>query len=194
MLQKLLALSGLLAPILFIAAVLLAASTVPGYDHISQLISGLGLTPAGIWFNPVVSLTGLLMIAFALGFHRGLKPGSRIGPFLLGVSGLGIVLVGLFPCALDCFSSLTGQVHVFGALGGGVIGILGTFAIAPRIKHDPRWRSFYRFTIFIAVITALLLASMFFVPAEYQGLIQRLTIDFPFLYMFIVSIKLFRQN
>jgi hypothetical membrane protein len=48
--------------------------------------------------------TGLLVAAFAVGLHRGVRRGSTAGPALIMLSGLGIVALGIL--RNDC-SSLT---------------------------------------------------------------------------------------
>jgi len=108
--QKLFALSGILAPIIFTAVVIILAALRPDYSHVSQTISELGERGGGP--NAIVMKTagfmlpGLLFIAFAIGLHRGISRGrgSRIGPILLGIFGGGLVGSGIFSTDPNPFS------------------------------------------------------------------------------------------
>ncbi len=72
---RLLAICGVIGPILFTTLALLAAFLRPGYSHVTQTISELGFGPNAIVQNINFVVFGLLTIAFAFGLHRGLDKG-----------------------------------------------------------------------------------------------------------------------
>jgi hypothetical membrane protein len=89
---------GVIGPILFIAVFLVEGWTRAGYDPMRMFVSLLSLGPGG-WqqvANFVVS--GLLVLGGAVGLRRVLVdgPGSRWGPWLIGLAGIGLVLAGVF--------------------------------------------------------------------------------------------------
>ncbi|HXI94774.1 MAG TPA: DUF998 domain-containing protein [Candidatus Acidoferrum sp.] len=105
-----LALAAVAGPILFTLGWFVLGFISPGYtmwgvhiapySAISQPLSGLGLGPTGPFMNAVFILSGLLMIAGAVGVFRsiqGLGRGARwTGAFLLALPGLGAVIDGVF--------------------------------------------------------------------------------------------------
>ena len=102
-LRKLQALSGILAPAFFFAAVVYMSLSRPGYSDVYNVISELGETgsqtasAASITFM----VTGLMIIFFGLGLHSELSRGSRrvwtgVAVALYGL--LDFVGSGVFPC------------------------------------------------------------------------------------------------
>jgi hypothetical membrane protein len=83
---------------LFLTIILIEGALRADYDPVQQMSSALSLTGRG-WIqitNFVV--TGLLMLAFAVGLHRVLRPGraSRLAPVLIGAYGVGLIGAGVF--------------------------------------------------------------------------------------------------
>ena len=70
---ELLALGGIVAPVLFTILVAVESLLRPGYDQITQQISELGAndTPNAILQNVNFLVTGSLIIAFGFGLYRG---------------------------------------------------------------------------------------------------------------------------
>jgi hypothetical membrane protein len=98
-----LAACGIAAPLVFTAAVIAASANHPGYDHLKNFISELGATgaPAAGVMNFAGFLPyGLLMVAFALAVHRGVRAdaGGWLGPSILALYGLAYVAVAVSPC------------------------------------------------------------------------------------------------
>jgi Protein of unknown function (DUF998) len=89
---------GVVAGPLFVAVALLQALTRDGFDLGRHPLSLLSLGELG-WIqitNFVVA--GLLVVAFAVGLRRVLHPGrgSRWGPLLVGLYGVGLIAGGVF--------------------------------------------------------------------------------------------------
>ncbi|MEE9202181.1 MAG: DUF998 domain-containing protein, partial [Dehalococcoidia bacterium] len=144
---KLLALCGIAAPIIFAVLVVVGGFIYEGYSHATQAISELGGVEAQypIIQNVNFFVLGILVVAFAVGLHRGIGGGrgSRLGPVLVGVFGVVAGIGNAFlPCDAGCdFQSLTGTMHNLTGLGGFVALIAGIFLISRRLKGDPRWHS-----------------------------------------------------
>src|SRR5437764_9658183 len=78
---------GAIGPLLFIMVFLIEGATRPGYSAWHNFVSQLSLSDQG-WMQIVNFLVcGLLMLCFAIGLRRVLRPGkgSVWGPILLGV-------------------------------------------------------------------------------------------------------------
>src|SRR6266508_2010580 len=89
---------GVIGPVLFVVVFLVEGATRPGYDPMRMFVSLLSLSDLG-WqqiANFVVS--GALVLGGAVGLRRVFTegPGSRWGPILIGVAGVGMMLAGVF--------------------------------------------------------------------------------------------------
>jgi hypothetical membrane protein len=80
---------------LFLLGMIIAEARYPGYSVSNNLISDLGVGPTAPIFNSAAILDGLAVIASVLLMRRHFS--SRIFLILLGLSGIGILGVGLFP-------------------------------------------------------------------------------------------------
>ena len=100
------AICGLVAPLTFVAGVVLGDLAQPSaFSPANDDISDLGAVTASypwLYNQLAANLTGLLVVAFALGLWQALRPGllSRLGVLGLVVVGAGMFLDGLF--RLDC--------------------------------------------------------------------------------------------
>ena len=162
---RILALCGIAAPVIFAVVATTAGFLDEGYSHLRQAVSELGGVEASqpIVQNASFLLLGILVVAFAFGLHRGIGGGrgSKVGPVLIGIFGISAGVGNAFlPCDPGCeFQTLTGTMHNLTGLGGFVAGIAGVFVIGRRLKADPNWRSFYRFSWItgVAALVSLLL-------------------------------------
>lgn len=95
---------GVLVPVLYYAAVFGAASTWPGYSHVTQYASELGsaAAPHPEYFNWPIMAAGVCAILSSLGFFAALRErGSGLLPALLTAVciiawGVAFVMGGLF--------------------------------------------------------------------------------------------------
>lgn len=88
--------AGLLAGPIFVVSFIIQGALRPGYDPLRHPVSSLSLGPGG-WVQMVTFwVTGLLVIAFAIGLRR--VDIGRATPILVAVVGLGILAAGFFAC------------------------------------------------------------------------------------------------
>jgi hypothetical membrane protein len=83
---------------MFLTIILIEGAMRPDYDPLQQMSSALSLTDRG-WIQITnFVITGLLMIAFAVGLRRTLHPGrgGTMGPVLIGAYGVGLIGAGVF--------------------------------------------------------------------------------------------------
>jgi len=139
-----LAAAGVAGPIIF--AVVALVQSVLRQDHslVEHPISALAAGTSGWVQNVNFLLFGLLMIAFAVGLHLGVRP-SRwgwVGLAFLVLSGMGLMWGGVFP-ATDSTGAFDENrvLHIPGFimtfLGGGI----GLVVMSRRMARDPRWKS-----------------------------------------------------
>jgi hypothetical membrane protein len=139
-----LAAAGIAGPIIF--AVVALVQSVLRQDHslVQHPISALAADTSGWVQNVNFLLFGLLMIAFALGLHLGVRL-SRwgwVGLAFLVLSGIGLMWGGVFP-ATDSTGAFDENrlLHIPGFimtfLGGGI----GLVVMSRRMARDLRWQS-----------------------------------------------------
>ncbi|MDQ2882319.1 MAG: DUF998 domain-containing protein [Actinomycetota bacterium] len=181
-----LAAAGIVGPILFTVGFLAQDLLRGGYDPIARQISELEASPTG-WVQQVnFVLFGLLLIAFAVGLHRGVRPtrAGVVGPAILAWSGVGLVVAGFFPLRADAAGLIydpTGVHHVNGAIFFLSIGV-GLVVVSRRLAGDPRWRHLATYTLVTGIVLLAmdpfngLLAGPGAPLYPWSGLLQRATL------------------
>jgi hypothetical membrane protein len=151
-----LAAAGIAGPVIFAVVALVLGLLRPGYSFVADPVVELVAGPGG-WVQHVSFVVlGLLMIAFAIGLHLGMRTTrwGVVGPALLVLSGIGPVLAGVTspipPHFLITFS------------GAGI----GLIAISRRMVHDPKWRNLaaYVLTTGIAILVVIPTHSLLALP------------------------------
>lgn len=115
-----LALAGVIGPVLFTLAVVISAALRPKYEHLHDFMSALGASdsPTEYLMNFVGFLpTGFLMMLFGFSLYMSLRGSksflSTVGYLLLVLFGFGMITAGIYSCDGDCFESVTkeGAIH-----------------------------------------------------------------------------------
>ncbi len=193
--RRILSVCGIAGPIIFAVIVLTLGFLTPGYSHVRDFMSELGAVDAPYGFVMSFAglvLLGILVIAFSVGLHRGIKEGSVIGPALLVMSGFSLAATGVFRCDPGCIDiSLIGRLHSAFAMLAGFAFIAAMFFIALRLRDDRDWRSYWAYSVATGALTfvfSLLLMS----AGDWAGLMQRISMGLPLLWMEVMAIRLFR--
>src|SRR4051794_11116422 len=147
--HAMLAICGMAAPVMYAAAAVAAGFKYPGYDHLKNFISELGATgaPTASLMNFVGFLPyGLLVTAFALALHRGIRPdvGGWLGPTILVLYGMAYVGVAMAPCDPGCQSATPSMHHRLHLMLGDFIvvaAVLAPYTLYSRLRNDPAWHS-----------------------------------------------------
>ena len=198
--------SGIIAPILYMVLILVLGFLETGYNHLTDMMSILGGVEGirGYAFNIGVMAIGLLVALFAIGIHHALNDGqgSKVGPIMLAIGGVGLFLSGIFHCDAGCANFLArtpiGIMHMIVALIGGMFTALSLFAFFFRTRGTPEWHLLGLFTLLMALLgngagILLWIAYGMDIFDEIQGLIQRLGIIFPLLWIFVISIWMMKS-
>ena len=164
------ALAGLLGPAIF--AVVLAALTALQYDFMRGIgwrplkdpagawPSGLALGPIGWLLDAAFVISGILLMVFAAGLHRGVRRGSKAGPALLFLSGAAMALLAFEtdPIRRTGPRSPHGLVHDAAFVIFALSLLLSLFFLWRRMGGDPRWRGHARLTLATALVCTTCIA------------------------------------
>ncbi len=201
---RLLALCGITAPIIFAILMTVAGFFYEGYSHATQAISELGGVDAQypIIQNANFFVFGVLAVAFAFGLHRGIGDGrgSRLGPILVGIFGIITVAQAFLPCDPGCdWKSLIGALHNSTGLSSFLALCIGILVTSRRLRGDPNWQSYRRYSLITGVIALLSLVAWIGVSKAagidaVNGILQRVFIGIVLLWIEVVAIQLFRLS
>ena len=172
---RVLLIAGVAVPILYFSTVIASSFAYPGYSHLTQYASELGMagTRSAIWFNGGIFVTGLAAIAASAGIYVAARNenGGRLWPVLATVSlalfGVGLLFGALFP--------MPDPRH--GGFGLGMGLHLTPFFLAIALRRAEGRRRLVRYLVITAVVMLGFLAVMMgvggLVTSANVGLFQR---------------------
>lgn len=194
-----LASAGILAPLIFTGGVILAGRLRAGYDPLQHGISELALGPSGWLQTANFLVTGLLLMAFALGLYIALEEtvAARAAVILLVLGGVGLLVLGLFPRDLPgSVPTLHGTIH--NVAGNSLLSLpVACLALGAAWRRDPGWRPYVALSIGVGMLTLLLLPGYFYALRggllyPWIGLLQRLLVLGPLGWVEVVAVRLIR--
>ncbi|MFC4437802.1 MULTISPECIES: DUF998 domain-containing protein [Natrialbaceae] len=204
--QRVLALCGMVAPASILLSALVLAMLTPNYSHAANTLSELGAqgAPYATYFNAVMIVAGLLIVAFAVGLHRdiGGGNGSTKGPGLVAAFGLfATVGTGATPLDLESTAPIN-LIHIGFVLIGFLSLAAGMYVVSFRMATDSRWDGYARITRWWSVLLLLLFSgwfvALFAVPLEPgespNGALQRPFVVWTLLWIELTAIKLFSRR
>lgn len=195
---KILALCGILAPIVYFSALIVGTILDPSYSQVGKTISELIAqgAPNRDLLNGIFIVYNVLLIPFAFGMFYGLRKGwaRNIIFAALIISGvLGIAWTLFFPLDAGGKSvSLTGQLHL--AVGGLVVPLIFALELSfwQGARKDSRWKRYSNFSLAIFAVTLVFgLATIVFVNSDFRGLLERITTGSFLLWVEVLALKLF---
>ena len=197
---QILAICGMLSPIVYTAMWIIGGKLQSDYSHIRDDISSLFAVgaPNQRLMQSFVILQSVFLFLFYLILHDGLKDdGSTIGPYLLIIASFfGMLIAFFFP--LDEGGEMItwrGKMHLILVIVMGILTVAGMILLWLRLKEVSGWETFASFSL-ISAITALILLiiSGIFIESKYRGLLERLGVT-PFqLFYFILPLMVFLNN
>jgi hypothetical membrane protein len=155
-----LATAGIAGPIIFAVVALVHSLLRPDHSLVTHPVSALAAGPSGWLQNANFLLFGVLMIAYAIGLHLGVRPTKWgvVGVTFLVLSGVGLMWGGVFP-ATDATGAFDGDrlLHVPGFimtfLGGGI----GLIVMSRRMARDSRWKSLATYALVTGIAMLVLI-------------------------------------
>lgn len=187
---RLLAICGIISPLLWNFLVYTLGVIYPGYDHVLQYQSELGSigSPVAWIFNPLgFGLSGILGIAFAYGLYRG--GAGKVGSALWGIVYLALIWLGIWPLG----PGLTLQMHIWGFYVLATAWALALFAFTISFRRNELWMNLWKYALLFGVVGVILLIlhlSGIFEPMH--GLTQRIWGNWYMLFGLIMAVKLYR--
>jgi hypothetical membrane protein len=202
--MKILALAGVVAPIVFALLVIAQGLLQPDYSHVELPISALAAWPYG-WIQRLnFYVLGLLMSAFVVGLHRGIRPTSSptrdlLGPLFLLLGAAGIFLAGMFSWSRSGTGFVVPGAHIASALIAFPGAAIGLISISWRMSADSMWKSVAIYTRLTGIVMLVLFFAhgRYGVPVEaplhpWAGLMQRITVAVWFTCVVVLAIRLLR--
>jgi hypothetical protein len=198
---QILAICGMLSPIVYTAMWILGGILQSDYSHIRDDISSLFAVgaPNKRLMQSFIVVSSVLLFLFYLGLHAGINDGggSIVGPVLFVTSSfLGMLVAFLFP--LDEGGEIVtsrGKMHLILVMASGILTIAGMVALWFRLQAVSEWSAFATYSL-ISAISALVLFIIagIFITSKYRGLLERLGVT-PFeLYYFALGLMVFLNN
>lgn len=200
---RILLMGSIVGPVLLTIVVPILGLLQPGYDHVAQHISQLGVAgePNAIVMRAVTSILGVSIIMFAFGLHLGVNRKKdwgvgSIGPLLVLVAGICMVAGGIFPCDPGCVPvSFSGTVHETVSNVGFPAMIIAPFATAVQLRNRKTWRRYSHCSIAAGIVaTVLVPVYVLEVFVNWNGAIQRIILAVLLLWMVAMAIKLLRSS
>ena len=201
---------GVVGPLLFIVVFLIEGATRTNYNPLRQPVSSLSIGNFG-WMQAVnFIISGLLVIAFAIGLRFVLYPGrgSLWVPLLIGLVGIGLTGAGFFTTdpmngyppgtpLVPTVTTVHGTLHNLFSLPVFVCLPIACFVIGSRFarlgKHG--W-AVYSVLAGLAMLVTFVLAGIGFqqspVFTDFAGVFQRLSIIVGFTWITLLAVHFLR--
>jgi hypothetical protein len=195
-----LALAGMLGPVVLVACDFTAAFSDPGYNLIRDSISSLALTPMG-WLQTIGFLAiGLLVEIFTAGllFNICARWWCHLGIGLLVGVGFGLLIIGAFHTDPVDIAQATTEGTIHGIVAKIVFWLfpIAIVLIALSFRHDPRWKGLFVYTLVTVALALLLILVVGFLPEESGlfGLFERLLAANLVVWVEVTAIQMLRLS
>jgi hypothetical protein len=197
---QVLAICGMLSPLIYTLAWILGGIIVPNYSHIKKDVSSLFAIGAHKrWLFASLFITNsALSFIFSLSLIWGIEgDGSIVGPILFLISTfIGLVVAIFFP--LDEGGELTsirGKLHLILIVISGIFVVASMVFFWLRMKTLDGWIGFAWFSIIsLPIILVLMILSGIFGGGPYMGLVERFMVSYFQVYYFVISLMVFIRN
>src|SRR6266571_1341392 len=198
---RILAAYGILAPLVYVAALVVGNVLDPTYSQVGKTVSELieRGAPNRDLLNGIFVVYNLLLIQFAEGLYKALKKGSPAKAVFASsvlISVLGLAWTLFLPLdANGASTSFRGMMHL-------VIGIpvvLATFiaelSFWRAVRGDSRWTGYARFSLAIFAVNLLAgLTTVALVNSDIRGLLERFASGSFLLWVEVVALKLYSTS
>ncbi|MFX1354834.1 MAG: DUF998 domain-containing protein [Promethearchaeota archaeon] len=198
---QILAICGMLSPIIYTAMWVIIGSIQKDYSHIRDDISSLFAVgaPYRRFSQALMIISSSLLLVFYIGLHEGINDvgGSMLGPILFLISSILGVLVALF-FPLDEggeIKTYRGKMHITFVVAMGLLTIAGMVALWIRLQFVPGWNTFATYSLVTAIISLVLtIISGIFAKGKYRGILERIGVTPYQLYYFVIGLMVYLSN
>ncbi len=198
--QKIFALCGIIAPILFTFTVIIASLLRPDYSQISNFVSDLGVGPNSIIQNVNFIIFGILVIIFSFGLGCGMPSprgkALKTGVWLLVLFGFFIILAGVTLFSVGPDVTYAQEVEAHGLVSAmAFLTIIAAQLLIWRGLRDADssvWGRYGTYSLISGLLSIfLLLALRIAIGGGYQGIVQRAFLAVPWIWIEMTGIKLY---
>jgi hypothetical membrane protein len=195
----LLALAGVIGPIIFLVANVTVILSVPGYDLLHNTVSSLAWTPLG-WLQSIGFLAvGLFVEIFAAGLLFSIQgtPGFRIGIGLLVILGFGLLLIGAFQEDLaEVPRTVHGMIHTVAAATVFSAFPIASLLVSLSLRNDPYWKRLFIYTIIATGLAFGFVAVHYGIlpNQDWIGLYEQIMIANMVVWIEVMAIRLLRMS
>ena len=199
---RVLALGGILGPVLFTLVTVISAELRPDYNHMHEFISALGASETAneqlmnfAGFIPA----GLLIVLFGFSMLMHLpKPLiSKIGSLLIMAFGLGMMTAGVYSCDPGCLPDGTAEsiIHERVSTITFPSAILGILLLGISFRKQIGFRKLMMYSLTSGFLAVAILATMIstFETRNFTGLWQRLLLLTIFIWTTVIGLYLFKS-
>lgn len=188
---------GIATPIFFLTTYLIMSTIRPEYSMFTKAISELGSVDAPnkwLWNFFGYILTGVLIAIYAVGLYKNVAvvKSSNLPLYGILLSGIFMVISGIFPADMDDRQSTTTLLHTVGSIGSYIFFLIGAFTYPKLMKKSDYWTTAKKTTLIFTYLT-IVFGAWFLVFPNIPALGQRIVFFFYFLWIFYTAIKLFNQ-
>jgi len=194
---SIMALAGMIGPLVIITVDLIAAISQAGYNPVSDSISSLALSPMG-WLQTIGFLVvGLLVEVFVMGLFLSIRGerGFGFGIGLLICFGFGLLLIGAFRTdPVGSQHTLEGIIHLIVSEAVFIIFPIASLFIALSLRRDLYWKRILVYTIAASSFSLALVIGQLWLPGDSKwfGLYERILVANAVIWVEIVAIRLLR--
>ena len=198
---QILAICGMLSPILYTVMWILGGVLRPEYSHIRDDVSSLLAigAPKKRTFDIFLISSSVLLLLFYLGLPWGINNGQIliVGPILFIISGfMGVLVAFFFP--LDAGGEITtyrGKMHLILVFTSGVLTFVGMVALWFGLAGVAEWSAFATYSLISAIVAlVLMIISGIFMKSKYRGLLERFGVSIFMIYYFVLALRVFLTN
>jgi heme A synthase len=196
---RILAFYGILAPLLYVAALVVGNVLDPTYSQVGRTVSELierGAPNRDLLIGIFV-VYNLLLIPFAEGLYKALRKGSSaklVFASLFLISVLGVVWTLFFPLdANGTSTSFTGMMHLIVGVPVVFATFLAEVVFWRAVRNDSHWTGYGRFSLIIFAVNLLAgLTTVALVNSDIRGLLERFASGSFLFWTEVVALKLYR--
>lgn len=205
---RLAAISGIIAPVIFVGVFTIEGALRPGYTPIGNYVSALSLGSRGFIQICNFMLFGVLFFFFARAVAADfkIKKIAQTGPTLLTIYAVCLFFSG--PFVMDTVGTPPAQASVHGTIHnilGGIAFLLmpiSCFIFLSSFRREPTWKSFASWTLLMAVLLSATLALFIFATKlpvgqsifhGWFGLTQRMVLVPYMLWLFTFALAFYKR-
>ena len=173
------------------------SSIRPEYSMFTKAISELGSLDASnkwLWNSFGYVLTGILIAIYAIGLYKNVAvtKSSKLPLYGILLSGVFMIVSGIFPGDFDNRESTTMLLHTVGSFGSYIFFLIGAFTYPKQMRKNEYWKQAIKPTLIFTWLT-ILFGSWPVIFPNMPALGQRITFLFYFLWITYTAIKLYIQ-